>query len=281
MSTIGFLDIFKSKDKPVTLDLPPEPPKLHEVMGHQSASDIDGELLPRHLKPQDYHELPPLPDLDDDLLDLEPLSFEDHGLKSDDDLNLNDLPSLPSPEGKHSSLPPMPKPPAYHPAPPIHHPAPPIHHPAPPIHHPAPPIHHPAPPIHHPASTHPPHPPSHHRAPEHHFPKPPMMPSLPSPVVDGPSFGDFFPGDSASLVDPLHEDKIIRDDAAFLSVSSFERVLEDMQTSREDLKRIHHYVLDISGYVGEEDKAYSSFREDIIDIQRRLARMDKVLFADN
>ena len=121
--------MFKKKDKGATLDLPPEPPKLHEVTGSKGG-ELDGELLPRHLKPthhEEHHELPPLPDLDDDLPELEPLSTGDHGLKTVDDLKLDDLPPLPSPEDtlEHAEmpkppehhLPPMPKPPAHHEAP--------------------------------------------------------------------------------------------------------------------------------------------------------------------
>jgi hypothetical protein len=270
--------MFKKQDKGVTLDLPPEPPKLHEVTGSKGG-ELDGELLPRHLKPHhdEHHELPPLPDLDDDLPELEPLSTGDHGLKTVDDLKLDDLPPLPSPEDTlDHDLPEMPKPPVHHTAP-HHFPKPSEHH------------------------DHFPKPPAHHEAP--HFPKPPVMPPMPKPPVhpdhipnpqampppkpmrtphkaiqEGPSFGDLFPEDHPAMQGGA-QDKIIRDDAAFLSVLSFERVLGDMQTSREDLKRIHHYVSDISGYVGDEDKAYASFREDIIDIQQRLAKMDKVLFT--
>ena len=226
--------MFKKQDKGVTLDLPPEPPKLHEVTGSKGG-ELDGELLPRHLKPHhdEHHELPPLPDLDDDLPELEPLSTGDHGLKTVDDLKLDDLPPLPSPEDTlDHDLPEMPKPPVH----------------------------------------------------PDHIPNPQAMPP-PKPmrtphkaIQEGPSFGDLFPEDHPAMQGGA-QDKIIRDDAAFLSVLSFERVLGDMQTSREDLKRIHHYVSDISGYVGDEDKAYASFREDIIDIQQRLAKMDKVLFT--
>ena len=265
--------MFKKKDKPATLDLPPEPPKLHDLAGHKPAGPIDEELLPRKTKPrplhtvphkEELHDLPPLPDLDDDLPDLEPLSTEDHGLKSEDDLKLHDLPPLPKPAGriKHPAPPPA--------MPPLHPDAlPPM--PKPPVHHAPPKPHFPKP-----AAMPPPmpKPPAHHAPPT--IPKPHAIKPLPEPI-DQPSFGDLFPEVGPAASSP--EEKIIRDDAAFLSVLAFERVLEDLHISKSDLKHIHQYVSDISGYVGDEDKAYTSFREDIVDIQRRLAKMDKVLFA--
>ena len=64
----------------------------------------------------------------------------------------------------------------------------------------------------------------------------------------------------------------------YISLETFKGVLQDINSSKSDLRDIHQYVSELVDYLHEETKDYEDWNSSLKDINRKLLYVDKVLF---
>ena len=64
----------------------------------------------------------------------------------------------------------------------------------------------------------------------------------------------------------------------YISLETFKQALQDINSSKSDLRDVHQYLSELVEYLHEETKDYEDWNSSLKDINRKLLYVDKVLF---
>ncbi|MBI2575743.1 hypothetical protein HYV84_00890 [Candidatus Woesearchaeota archaeon] len=64
----------------------------------------------------------------------------------------------------------------------------------------------------------------------------------------------------------------------YISLETFKQALQDINSSKSDLRDVHQYVSELVEYLHEETRDYEDWNSSLKDINRKLLYVDKVLF---